>query len=276
MNYVKVRGKYFFLIILCFVLFLHFALFINKLNKTFESKQTEKIVDEIFKVKVLQFPLTIKKQIVDSEDSDSHELRANSFLSDETRSFKRQTRSRAVKSFKKTKRSSSHGIITLSHLSGFSEDPLREAAREFARKRIDSSTEEIESSQGQTSDYVPDIPLGDVTYLNTLEYKYYGFYHRIKQKLEQFWGRSLHEKAAQLTRQGRALSNSIDHITSLQITLDLQGEIVRIRILGTSGIKELDDAAIDSFNDAGPFPNPPKGLIQDGKVTLEWGFVVTR
>jgi outer membrane biosynthesis protein TonB len=44
--------------------------------------------------------------------------------------------------------------------------------------------------------------------------------------------------------------------------------------MDTSGIKELDDAAIESFNDAGPFPNPPKGLVVDGKVTIEWGFVV--
>jgi len=47
-----------------------------------------------------------------------------------------------------------------------------------------------------------------------------------------------------------------------------------VRIIGTSGIKELDDAAIESFNEAGPFPNPPKGMIRNGRVTLEWGFVV--
>jgi len=40
-------------------------------------------------------------------------------------------------------------------------------------------------------------------------------------------------------------------------------------------VKELDDAAIESFNKAGPFPNPPKDLISNsGTAIIKWGFVV--
>jgi TonB family protein len=132
-------------------------------------------------------------------------------------------------------------------------------------------------SKGVSSnnDYIEDVQLGDVTKLNTVEFKYYGFYHRIRQKLEQFWGRSLREKTEKLFQSGRTLSGNDDHITSLQIYIDAEGEIIQVLIKGTSGIKELDDAAVESFNQAGPFPNPPKGMLnKDGVAVIKWGFVV--
>lgn len=127
---------------------------------------------------------------------------------------------------------------------------------------------------GQNNDFVEDLPLGDMTKLNTVEFKYYGFYFRIKQQLEQFWGSSLQEKAKKLFRKGHRFIASENKITSLKIELDNAGNIVDIIIKGSSGIQELDDAAIEAFNKAGPFPNPPKGMIKRGKAIIEWGFVV--
>ncbi len=126
----------------------------------------------------------------------------------------------------------------------------------------------------KSSDFVEDLPLGDMTRLNTIEYKYYGFYHRIRQKLEQYWGNSLREKANNLHRSGRRIASNSHKITSLTITLDTQGNIVDVHLKSTSGIRELDDAAIESFNKAGPFPNPPKGMMINGRAKIEWGFVV--
>lgn len=70
------------------------------------------------------------------------------------------------------------------------------------------------------------------------------------------------------------MPTSEELVTSLEITLNHLGEIIAIRLLGTSGVRELDDAAVESFNEAGPFPNPPKGLVRNGQVKIEWGFVV--
>lgn len=127
---------------------------------------------------------------------------------------------------------------------------------------------------GQNNDYVDDIPLGDMTKLNTVEFKYYGFYHRIRQKLEQYWGNSLQKKAQALFKAGKKLVMDTDKITALIIILDNKGQIVKIDVKSTSGVKELDDAAIESFNRAGPFPNPPRGMLKNGMAYLEWGFVV--
>jgi TonB family protein len=133
-----------------------------------------------------------------------------------------------------------------------------------------------ERSKGvsSTNDYVEHVALGDFTQLNTVEYKYYGFYHRIRQKLEQFWGRTLKEKAEALYKSGRRLPASDMYTTSLVITMNKAGEIVRVVVKSSSGVRELDDAATESFNEAGPFPNPPQGLLVNGHATIEWGFVV--
>lgn len=126
----------------------------------------------------------------------------------------------------------------------------------------------------QNNDFVEEVPLGDMTNLNTTEFKYYGFYHRIRQKLEQHWGSSIKDKAKNLYRSGRRMPASENLITSVTVTLDDHGQIVDMQIEGTSGIRELDQAAIESFNKAGPFPNPPKGLLVGGRATIQWGFVV--
>ena len=60
----------------------------------------------------------------------------------------------------------------------------------------------------------------------------------------------------------------------VKVLLDSKGNIVDVMIQSTSGISELDEAAVESFNQAGPFPNPPKGMIQNGRALIEWGFVV--
>jgi len=223
----------------------------------------------------------LNKQIVQSEDGGRNEPTKGAFLSDKTRAFDRQTRARNVDIFKQARRGETAGgkrspkQLKFSDLGAqVAQDPFKQAAKDYSNAKNGDGKRNIAGQVSSTNDYIEDIPLGDVTNLNTIEYKYYGFYHRIRQKLEQFWGRSIQEKAQQLAKRGRAPASEDDLITALQITLDHQGEIIAIRVMGSSGIKELDDAAIESFNDAGPFPNPPKDLIVDGKVTLEWGFVI--
>lgn len=131
-----------------------------------------------------------------------------------------------------------------------------------------------ESGLSANNDFVEDVPLGDMTRLNTVEYKYYGFYHRIKQKLEQYWGNSIQKKAHALWKSGRRMPASENKITSLEVTLDKKGKIVSVNVKGSSGVRELDEAAVESFNQAGPFPNPPKGMVKNGRARIQWGFVV--
>lgn len=235
----------------------------------------------------------IKRQIVQSENSASSEKKDTAFLSDKTRSFDRQTLAKNTDIFNKTGK----GNSTKSQIAEkTAEAPKKkvdmkdiklsdigmpyEMPQKVERSPASASEKGLENgdptAQGfsATNDYVQEVALGDFTHLNTVEFKFYGFYHRIRQKLEQFWGKSIQEKSHALFRSGRRMPASQDYITSLQVTLNQKGEIVKVKILGASGVKELDDAAIESFNEAGPFPNPPKDLLVNGYATIEWGFVV--
>lgn len=287
--------KNIFLCIIALVLSLHLGLLTLKIYENLSSpksiSKTQK--DKALKIKVIDDVFRNQKQIVQSEDGKIEKPKESRFLSDKDRSFERETRAARVGTFQKAakgnanvtfegseeKKAKSKGRqdLKLSDLGGSSgtEDPFKEAAKKYSQsKRGINSGDPNSRGISSTNDYVVDVPLGDLTHLNTVEFKYYGFYHRIRQKLEQFWGRSLQEKAQLLGKDGRRIASD-DHITSLQITLDEMGEIIAIKVQGSSGIKELDDAAIESFNDAGPFPNPPKDLVVNGKVTLSWGFVVS-
>lgn len=145
--------------------------------------------------------------------------------------------------------------------------------KQMVKKGVKSGSK-LAQGLGSTSDHLEDIPLGDFTKLNTQEYEFYGFYNRIRMKLEQFWGFNIKDKAEKIFKQGRSLASDNNLLTGLTIKLNENGEIVDILVKSASGVKELDDAAIESFNQAGPFPNPPKGMLKDGKAIIDWSFVV--
>jgi TonB family protein len=142
-------------------------------------------------------------------------------------------------------------------------------------------TPEMQSGQqsqelhvASNNDYLENIKLGNLTQLNTQEFEFYSFYNRIKQKLEQHWGEDLKKTAQRMMAKGVAPEKGATKITSLIVTIDEKGSIVQLRVKDSSGIQDLDHAAIEAFNKAGPFPNPPKKLVQRGQATIEWGFVV--
>lgn len=292
------RNKNSFYLFLLGMFLIHGSFMIVKLRDQFEFAQKPTTSEKI-KIKLLQdvakADLTNqKRQIVQSEDSESKERPTEAFLSDKDRNFDRQTVSKNVDTFNqaakgnasvtqkaaqpsKATKKKAFEDLKLSDFGVAAGDPMpKEVQRNPASESVQGMENGNPLNQGisSTNDYVQEVALGDFTHLNTVEYKFYGFYYRIRQKLEQFWGKSIQEKAYALFRSGRRMPAGEDLITSLQVTLNSRGEIVQVKILGTSGVRELDDAAIESFNQAGPFPNPPKDLLVNGKATIEWGFVV--
>lgn len=279
-------------------MFLMHAIFMTVTLRDKFVAQDLTVIPKPIKVKLIAeavkaMELSQKKQIVQSEDSETSEKRDKAFLSDKDRSFDREVVSRKIDTFNKAAKGNAQQDQIAEKVQGDKKKSLKDmklsdigmgtfesASKEIAHVPANKSKKGTENgdelSQGfsATNDYVQEVALGDFTHLNTVEYKFYGFYHRIRQKLEQFWGNSIQEKSHQLFRSGRRMPASQDLITSLQVTLNEKGEIVAVKILGASGVRELDDAAVESFNQAGPFPNPPKELLINGKATIEWGFVV--
>ena len=114
------------------------------------------------------------------------------------------------------------------------------------------------------------------TQLNTKEYKYYGYYQRIKNQLNQFWQPQVKQKESRLMTQGRTIaSDSNNKVTKLIIVLNDAGTLVKVQVIGESGVRDLDEAAVEAFRQAAPFPNPPKGMVEnDGTIKIRWDFVV--
>nr|BFD58241.1 hypothetical protein CKG001_03480 [Bdellovibrio sp. CKG001]BFD61672.1 hypothetical protein BdHM001_03530 [Bdellovibrio sp. HM001]BFD65473.1 hypothetical protein HAGR004_04950 [Bdellovibrio sp. HAGR004] len=132
------------------------------------------------------------------------------------------------------------------------------------------------SETSQSNDYVKDVDRGLETLLNTREFKYYSYYNRIRKQLSQHWEGRVREKLSKMFKEGRSpAATNQDRITKLMIVLNDKGTLVRVQVLSDSGVRDLDDAAIEAFRAAAPFPNPPKGIIEgDGTVKIRWDFVL--
>ena len=130
-------------------------------------------------------------------------------------------------------------------------------------------------SQATTNDRLVDVDESLITKLNTKEYKYYGYYHRMRIQLNQWWQPKVREKITRIMRRDRNIASETDKVTRLVIVLDNKGALVKVQVIGESGFRDLDDAAIEAFRAAAPFPNPPKGIIEaDGTVKIRWDFVI--
>ncbi len=158
-------------------------------------------------------------------------------------------------------------------------DPLAIKERQQKSESKTTAGDDHESVEGgdvsQTDDYIKNIDQGSQTMLNAREFKYYTYYSRIRRQLSQHWEPKVREKLVRLFRQGRTIASDRDHTTKLLIILSESGKLVNVQILGESGVHDLDDAAMDAFRSAAPFPNPPKGIIEaDKTVKIRWDFVL--
>lgn len=131
------------------------------------------------------------------------------------------------------------------------------------------------SDVSQTLDYIKDLDPGLETLLSTKEFKYYTFFSRVRQQINQHWTPKVRTKVDQIYKQGRRIASTDDMITRCLVTLDKSGRLLRIQIIGVSGVRELDEAATEAFRSAAPFPNPPQGMVDpDGTIKIRWDFIL--
>lgn len=278
-----------------------------KLTSTNTSKEVKK-VRLVLKDRNETNKVDDKKinQIAQTNESQEDVKVESSYFSEKNNTFKKQTKAQEVGSFnnagkgnakidqvaqasaekasqnKQQKNKKKKGDISLADFSfaDIKKDALTKDKREVVKMQelVSGIENGSKNSRGisKTNDFLEQVPLGDMTNLNTTEHVYYGFYFRIKQQLEQYWGASIQEKMEAVYKKNNGRFPASDkYITSIRVTLDDKGKIIDIKVKGSSGVQELDQAAVESFNRAGPFPNPPKGMIQNGKASIEWGFAVT-
>lgn len=233
------------------------------------------------------------RQVVESEAANQEKPKDAKFLGERDQSVEQETKSAAVDSFRKGGKPGEAGQAGNPRLSLKSLAPpnskitpptqaeidgFREAQREKKEQReANAGGPQGTSSPGSASnDYLKDVKEGDRTLLNTKEFVYFSYYRRIRERLEVAWNTKLRATLSSQVYGGeRRLANDRNYVTGLLVILDRNGKITAVKVRQRSGARDLDTAAIDAFNDAGPFPDPPAGLVDsNGQIQIPWDFIL--
>jgi TonB family protein len=160
---------------------------------------------------------------------------------------------------------------TAAEIDGFQRERERVARAESARPG-DRPTDNAGSAN---NDYLKDVKEGDRTMLSTKEFVYFGYYRRIRERLEVAWNSRLRSAMESYMVGGRNLAQNQNYVTGVVVVLDRNGQITAVQLMQKSGAKDLDQAAVDAFNEAGPFPDPPSGLVdENGEIKIPWNFIL--
>lgn len=123
---------------------------------------------------------------------------------------------------------------------------------------------------GGSVDHLDDVAAGEETALNAKRWVHASFFNRLKRQVAQNWD------PASVWRR-RDPSGSVygfkTRVTEVRVALTPKGQLAKIVITSPSGVSELDDEAVRAFQQAAPFPNPPKELANDdGLITFAFSF----
>ena len=258
-------------------LLIHLGLLVIPWSKGRKSEKLPLIVERII------LPEKSEKQMVDDTKQANKETPKDSaYLSKENNAVSQETKAKEVG---KTENSPKVSLISPTPPSK-NEEPKSEKKKTLSMADLGLKMSSLppspqrkptaisSPSKSQTDDYLPNVKSGLETSLNTREFKFYSYFERIKDRLRMYWEPQLKQKVRQLYAKGADLPN-LDLMTRLEIVLNKNGELSKIKISRNSGVEEIDEAATKAFELAAPFPNPPSGMVENnGEVHLTWSFVV--
>lgn len=233
------------------------------------------------------------RQVVESEAANQVPSKDAKYLGERDNSVEQETKSAKVDSFRKGGKPGDTGTAgspklalknlappnrqitppTQAEIDGFKEVQKQRQAQQQASN---GGARGSDSPGSASNDYLKDVKEGDRTLLNTKEFVYFSYYRRIRERLEVAWNSKLRAAlGGQVYGGERRLANDKNYVTGLTVVLDRNGKITAIKVRQRSGQRDLDTAAVDAFNDAGPFPDPPSGLVDsEGQIQIPWDFIL--
>lgn len=240
-------------------------------------------------------PRTKEQQIVETEKLDNQKFDPNAkYLSDKTQTADKAMRAKIIDDFRekkgsgltKEKRAVEQGTpptgvdgkpdLEVESGVGLSRDS-RKSGIKRDWKTLSLKDLGVFGDGGFTaaSDDNLNAQEGERTLLSTREFRFFSYYHRIKELLRQYWKPGVERKMAKLYAGGKKIEES-EVVTKLMVLLSPSGNIERVSRLTSSGFTDIDNAAVEAFQQAAPFPNPPKGIVDpDGFVRIRWDFILT-
>lgn len=226
-----------------------------------------------------------EKQIVESEKAKNEEIDPNAkFLSDKNQKVEKQTKAARIDDFHEKQGTGAKGkhADTPSEKEEITTDVGLTPAKPAAKKNWKSLTlQDLSVGNGDggkvaaSDDRLEGVDHGERTMLSTREFKYFSYYHRIKELLRQHWKPEVEHQIERIWRKGRNITSD-ELTTKVLVTLNEKGNLTKISKLSGSGFTEIDEAAIEAFQKAAPFPNPPQAMVEeDGFVRIRWDFILT-
>ena len=129
-------------------------------------------------------------------------------------------------------------------------------------------------SGSPSDDYIENVPEGEGTFLNTRSFKYATFFYQIRDSVGAHWKSDVRREIRRRDPTGDIYGPG-DLKTLLFIRLDGTGRLSEVRVAESSGYEFLDAVAVQAFEKAEQFPNPPKGIVDaDGHINFHFGFVL--
>ncbi len=112
---------------------------------------------------------------------------------------------------------------------------------------------------------------GEGTFLNSREFKFAGFFNRMKRGVSQQWN-----PIAEYQRRDPSgnVYGASTRTTLLTVTLTADGKLKDAVVSHSSGLDFLDAEAIQAFRRAQPFSNPPPALVENGVISFNFGFTL--
>lgn len=241
-----------------------------------EYSPSDDSVVEIDPQTLEEFAKVEQRQIVNSERANNTEKSEDAkYLGERDQKVEKETKANRVDSFRAGQNTQPKSL-SLKNLAPARtyEKPITDGD-EALRQKLARESEQRTGDMAANNDYLKSVEEGNRTLLNTREFMYFGYYHRIRERLEQAWNTKLRAVLTSYVRSGRNLANNKDYVTRVVVVLDRNGKIRAVKVLEESGARDLDDAAVEAFNRAGPFPNPPQGLVDaDGLIKIRWDFIL--
>ncbi len=111
----------------------------------------------------------------------------------------------------------------------------------------------------------------DETLLKARSFRFHDFFSRVKERVRQEWNPQRVHRQRDPTGKVYGVK---DRLTILRVSLDEQGNVLKLNVHKASGVDFLDQEAARAFRTAGPFPNPPEALLDEyGHISFGVGFL---
>ena len=238
------------------------AVNIKKINEEPKKQVEIKIIKSQNKTKSKQVVQQDKKKINDETPDKDY------YLGRHNQKVIRQTKAPKSGDFKNTSQSLAKSQGTKRKFSS------KNLSVKDLTPKIDFKKLEKFKSVNASHDYLKKVKKGVQTALSTREFIYYSYYARIREQISLYWRDNVRESVTKIYRSGRYIASSGSRVTKIRITLDKNGDLQYIKVLGRSGVRSIDEAAVRAFKKASPFPNPPKSIIKRGKIAIRWDFIL--